>query len=151
MTVLWNDFFKKISNEKDIIQQLIEIDNSVQKTHYTYDNFILNIQKAFTAKSVPFKINQDTLFITDGEIYYTLEILKRINTSEYKYIIFINQGFIALNKWLIQTFQDVCLDPINIKLDLNINYNQYINQANYKVIPLGEDKLVQTVKEDFSN
>jgi hypothetical protein len=91
-------------------------------------------------------LNCDTVFVTEGDVLLTLDILRRFNTDKHV-IIFINQNNVAMNKWLISKYNEITGNT-NIMLDEGINYNKYIDKG-FKIIPLGEEGLIDQVMEDF--
>jgi hypothetical protein len=75
-----------------------------------------------------------------------LEILRRINTT-HSVVIFINQGNIAMNKWLMNKYYDLTNNK-NVLLDDSVNYNKYISKG-FKVFPVGEYEMISQTLEDF--
>ena len=133
--------------EKDIVEQLIEIDNDKMNTKYSFQDYYDAISNLINSDNKELFLNNNSLFITEGNPIITLNILRRIYNTPYNVIIYINQGFIGMNKWLINKFYNIVGNG-NVELDVGINYNRYIDK-NYKVIPLGEDGLTNQVMEDF--
>lgn len=142
-----NELLDYLIVEKEIVEKLIEIDNDKMNSKIRfsdyYDAFSLLLKKNY--KEI--MINKESLFITEGNPLTTFELLMSIKETSYKTIIFINQGFVAMNKWLIDKFYKIVGND-NIELDVSINYNNYINK-DYKVVPIGEDGLTNQVLEDF--
>ena len=142
-----NELLDYLIVEKEIVEKLIEIDNDKMNSKIRfsdyYDAFSLLLKKNY--KEI--MINKESLFITEGNPLTTFELLMSIKETSYKAIIFINQGFVAMNKWLIDKFYKIVGND-NIELDVSINYNNYINK-DYKVVPIGEDGLTNQVLEDF--
>lgn len=133
--------------EKEIVEQLIEIDNDKMNTNYNFNNYYDAINSLLSSDNKELLINNNSLFITEGNPLLTLNILLRVKSTSYKVVIFINQGFVAMNKWLINQFYKIVGNG-NVELNVGINYNDYIDKK-YKVIPLGEDGLTNQVMEDF--
>ncbi len=133
--------------EKDIIEQLIEIDNDKMNTNLNFQNYYDAIKSLIEKDSKELVLTNNTLFITEGNPLVTLDILRSVMSTSYNVVIFINQGYVGMNKWLINQFYKIVGNG-NIELDTGINYNNYIN-SEYKVIPLGEDGLTNQVMEDF--
>lgn len=130
-----------ITSEEDIVNELIKIDNKVCNTNLSLED----LQKK---DNLDLKILGDTLFITEGEPSITISILDElIAQPNNTYYLFINQRFLALNKWLIARF--ICLTNIRIELVTDINYNKFIKRKNLYVEPIGEESLIEQVKEDF--
>lgn len=133
--------------EKEIVEQLIEIDNDKMNTNYNFNNYYDAINSLVSSDNKELLINNNSLFITEGNPLLTLNILLRVKSTSYKVVIFVNQGFVAMNKWLINQFYKIVGNG-NVELNVGINYNDYIVKK-YKVIPLGEDGLTNQVMEDF--
>jgi hypothetical protein len=83
---------------------------------------------------------------TEGDVYITLDLLKRMMVGA-NVVIFINQGFVGMNKWLISKYKEMTNSDMVI-LDTGINYNKYIDKG-YRVVPIGEDAIINQVLEDF--
>ena len=133
--------------EKDIVKQLIEIDNDKMNTKINFQNYYDAIKFLLDKDSKELLLNNNSLFITEGNPLITIDILKKVMSTSYNVVIFVNQGYVGMNKWLINQFYKI-VDNGNIELDTGINYNEYINMG-YKVIPVGEDELINQVMEDF--
>ena len=133
--------------EKEIVEQLIEIDNDKMNTNYNFNNYYDAINSLVSSDNKELLINNNSLFITEGNPLLTLNILLRVKSTSYKVVIFVNQGFVGMNKWLINQFYQI-IGNGNVELNVGINYNDYIDKK-YKVIPLGEDGLTNQVMEDF--
>lgn len=131
-----------INNEEDILNELIKIDNNVCGTNYS-------IGELLKKEHLKIKILGNTLFITEGDSNITIAILDElIAHPNNTYYLFINQRFLALNKWLIARFIE--LTSIRVELILDLNYNKYINRNDIYIVPIGEKELVEQVNEDFS-
>ena len=141
-----NSILEYLEIEQNIVEELIKIDNDVMNTKYSYIDYYNAFDTRFSSDVIQMDLNYDTVFVTEGDVLLTLDILRRFNTDKHV-IIFINQNNIAMNKWLISKYNEITGNT-NIELDLDINYNKYIDEG-YKVIPLGEDGLVDQVMEDF--
>lgn len=133
--------------EKDIVEQLIEIDNDKMNTKLSFQNYYDAIKFLLDKDSKELLLNNNSLFITEGNPLVTLDILRSVMRTSYNVVIFINQGYVGMNKWLINQFYKIVGNG-NIELDTGINYNNYIN-SEYKVIPVGEEGLTSQVMEDF--
>ena len=142
-----NELINAMISEKDILEQLITIDNKKMSESMNYDT-LLNQSIEIVKTSDALNSDTNMLFLTDGNPLLTLYILKAIHSSSYKVIIFINQGYMALNKWLIERYHDLANNE-NHSIDFSINYNKYIG-TDYKVIPLGEKEFTDAVLADFS-
>lgn len=135
--------------EKDIIEQLIEIDNDKMNKRINFEDYYNAIKIYSDNYYNNLELKEDTLFITEGEPLITIKLLNQLQDVDVKCVIFINQGYIAMNKWLMNQFYTVTKNS-NVEIDYSINYNKYIDK-NYKVFPIGEDGLINRVIADFYN
>lgn len=135
-----------MDSEKEILEQLIEIDNKVMNDKLTYKDILKKTMKAFKEKK-ELKVDKDILFITEGDYELTIGILSKIENMECKVVIFINQNYIALNKWLISKYHELTGNTQHI-IDFGDNYNAYIGK-DYNVIPVGSDDYKKIVWDDF--
>ena len=141
-----NEILEYISNEEQIVEELIEIDNDIMSTKYSFNDYYNAIESRFNIEIEQIDIKENTVFITEGDVILTLDILRRFNTDK-KIIIFVNQSYLGMNKWLMSKYYEITGNN-NIILDEGINYNKYIDKG-FKIIPLGEDGLIDQVMEDF--
>ncbi len=135
-----------MDSEKEILEQLIEIDNKVMNDKLTYKDILKKTMKALKEKK-ELKVDKDMLFITEGDYELTIGILSKIENMECKVVIFINQNYIALNKWLISKYHELTGNTQHI-IDFGDNYNAYIGK-DYNVIPVGSDDYKKIVWDDF--
>mgnify|MGYP006983234044 FL=1 len=135
-----------MDSEKEILEQLIEIDNKVMNDKLTYKDILKKTMKALKEKK-ELKVDKDILFITEGDYELTIGILSKIENMECKVVIFINQNYIALNKWLISKYHELTGNMQHI-IDFGDNYNAYIGK-DYNVIPVGSDDYKKIVWDDF--
>lgn len=141
-----NGFLELMDSEKYVLEQLIAIDNDKMHGNLSYQDFL---EKSIRILSSDARVesSEDLLFITEGDPFLTLNILKNIEFLPCKVVLFVNQNYVALNKWLIERYVRLTGNEQH-SIDFGINYNQYI-QAHYKVVPLGEKGLREAVLEDF--
>lgn len=135
-----------MDSEKEILEQLIEIDNKVMNDKLTYKDILKKTMKALKEKK-ELKVDKDMLFITEGDYELTIGILSKIENMECKVVIFINQNYIALNKWFISKYHELTGNTQHI-IDFGDNYNAYIGK-DYNVIPVGSDDYKKIVWDDF--
>lgn len=141
-----NELMVKLLEEKDIVEELIKIDNEVMNTSYDYDYYTTLFSYVLEQGMVNKIIDQDVVFVTEGDVLITLQLLLKMGVGTTR-VIFINQGFVGMNKWLVTKYIEITGDN-DVILDTDINYNKYIDKG-YKVVPIGEDRLVDQVLEDF--
>lgn len=135
-----------MDSEKEVLEQLIEIDNKVMNDKLTYKDILKKTMKALKEKK-ELKVDKDMLFITEGDYELTIGILSKIENMKCKVVIFINQNYIALNKWLISKYHELTGNMQHI-IDFGDNYNAYIGK-DYNVIPVGSDDYKKIVWDDF--
>lgn len=137
------EIIESLENEKETILKLIELDNKINHSNIKYNDLL----ELLLNDKVLFKIEEDSLFITEGEPEFTIAILKSIFNSENKYVLFVNQKYLGINKWLIARYNElVCFSQIY--LDCGNNYNKYF-KTKLKVIPLGEKVFIDEIYNDF--
>lgn len=141
-----NELMVKLLEEKDIVEELIKIDNEVMNTSYDYDYYTTLFSYVLEQDMVNKIIDQDIVFVTEGDVLITLQLLLKMGVGATR-VIFINQGFVGMNKWLVTKYIEITGDN-DVILDTDVNYNKYIDKG-YKVVPIGEDGLVDQVLEDF--
>lgn len=141
-----NELMVKLLEEKDIVEELIKIDNEGMNTSYDYDYYTTLFSYVLEQDMVNKIIDQDIVFVTEGDVLITLQLLLKMGVGATR-VIFINQGFVGMNKWLVTKYIEITGDN-DVILDTDINYNKYIDKG-YKVVPIGEDGLVDQVLEDF--
>ena len=141
-----NELMVKLLEEKDIVEELIKINNEVMNTSYDYDYYTTLFSYVLEQDVMNKIIDQDIVFVTEGDVLITLQLLLKMGVGATR-VIFINQGFVGMNKWLVTKYIEITGDN-DVILDTDINYNKYIDKG-YKVVPIGEDGLVDQVLEDF--
>ncbi len=141
-----NEIIKNMQENKAIVEELINIDNDKMLTNLSLSDYISSLESLNNDNYLPLNPQKDTLFVTEGNPILTINLLRRLDTN-HNYVIFINQGYVAMNKWFITEYNRITGNN-NVELDTNINYNDYM-ELNYKVIPLGEDAFIDSVMEDF--
>ncbi len=141
-----NDIINYIDAEKDILEQLIKIDNEKMFDTMTYDEFFENCMVVLS-KSKNIESEKNILFVTEGNPILTLNILNNVVNVDKEVVIFLNQGYQGLNKWLYDRYINIT-GNIKHSIDLGSNYNKYIGKG-YKVVPLGEKAFRDEVLRDF--
>lgn len=141
-----NDIINYIDAEKDILEQLIKIDNEKMFDTMTYDEFFKNCMVVLS-KNKNIESEKNILFVTEGNPILTLNILNNVVNVDKEVVIFLNQGYQGLNKWLYDRYINIT-GNIKHSIDLGSNYNKYIGK-DYKVVPLGEKNFRDEVLRDF--
>ena len=141
-----NELIIKLLEEKDIVEELIKIDNEIMNTNYDYDYYTELFSFVLEQEMENRFVDQGVVFVTEGDVFTTLELLLKMGVGATR-VIFINQGFVGMNKWLVSKYSEITGDN-EVILDTDVNYNKYIDKG-YRVIPIGEDAIVDQVLEDF--
>lgn len=130
-------------NEKEIIEELLYIDNNIQHTALTYDYLIESLKNVNECN-----INNDFNYIaiTDGEVEAVFKVL--ISVLKLK-VVFVDKRFLALNKYLVSRV-NLFLDNDDIELDLTDDYRKYIG-CNTSVVISGIEGFTNEVFEYFDN
>lgn len=134
-----NEVLEHLSNEEKIVEELIKMDNDIMNTKYIFSDYYNAIESGFNIEIDQISLKDDTVFITEGDVILTLNILRRFKNDK-TIIIFINQSHVGMNKWLISKYYEITGNT-NVILDEGINYNKYIDKG-FKIIPLGEEGLI---------
>ena len=138
---------KSIQEDEIILNELIKIDNKILGTNYSIKTLLNDINELISEnKQEKIIIDEKTLIITDGIPKDTLDIINRISINE-ECILFINRYCVAINKWLINEFQNITGNKID--LDIDINYNKHLNSNIRKLIVKGEEELINAVNREF--
>lgn len=138
---------ESIQEDEIILNELIKIDNKILGTNYSIKTLLNDINELISEnKQEKIIIDEKTLIITDGIPKDTLDIINRISINE-ECILFINRYCVAINKWLINEFQNITGNKID--LDIDINYNKHLNSNIRKLIVKGEEELINAVNREF--
>lgn len=138
---------ESIQEDEIILNELIKIDNKILGTNYSIKTLLNDINELISEnKQEKIIIDEKTLIITDGIPKDTLDIINRISINE-ECILFINRYCVAINKWLINEFQNITGNKID--LDIDINYNKHLNSNIKKLIVKGEEELINAVNREF--
>lgn len=151
MSNYYDEFFKVLIEDKVVFSKLIEIDNKVMRTNLTFDDYYREFWNLANRKVDSWKIEKKTLFVTEGSPLLTFIILMQLINIDIECILFINQNFVGVNKWLVDRMISISGESIKLVLDTDINYNKYIKMDDLKIVPLGEENLFYCVMEDFKN
>ena len=133
-----------IIEEKELINQLLYIDNSVQYTSVNYEQLVLKLQQVNAGSDIVFK--KSVVAITDGEPETVFRAL--INISDLKDI-FINRTSLGINKYLVNR-ANAYYEEEKIKLDSSKDYRKYINYE-YSIVISGFDVFVEEISKEFGD
>lgn len=140
------EIIESFENEKETILKLLEFDNNINHSNIKYNDIL---KLLLNEDKLPIKLEEDVLFISEGEPVYTIVILNSMLNSEHKCVLFVNQKYLGINKWLVARYNEF-VGFSQIYLDCNNNYNKYFT-TNLKVIPLGEKIFIEEVCNDFND
>lgn len=130
--------------EREIIEQLIYIDNSIQKTNFTYEQMLNEIKELdVDNKQV---INEQCIAITDGELKTVFKILISIPTLN---TLWVDRTSLGINKYLVSRANEFYQEE-RINLDITKDYWKYKN-SEYPIIISGFDFFVEGISEDFKD
>lgn len=138
--------YEELLLEKEIVLNLIQIDNQVCHTKLTYEDILEMFKKDVNLE----KIDTYKHFICDGDVYTVLELL--INYAPYILNIYIDHMYLAINSWLIHK---TCNYYNSLGINLNINLDDSINPLKYQqfdnVVISGDEGFIEGIKGDFKN
>lgn len=133
-----NYFNNLLIDEEEIVKELILIDNKVCNTNMTYDDLIKSINSIKLSEN---DMKKPIDVITDGEVSSVFYALLNYNVNINK--IHIDSTFLAINKWLVQRFNEYF--NINIILDDGFNYNYYSND----IVIVGDSLFTSELSKMF--
>lgn len=142
---LENYLLMHLLEERGIIEELLHIDNTIQKTDYTFSTLIGKIKN----KKLTFQSEECCSWITDGDPDTIYQVLL---TSPFLKI-HINHSFIGINKWLIErakNYYDENNMENSICLNIEKEYNNYVEENN-DIIIYGFDEFVDGMSEVFAD
>lgn len=131
---------------EELIQELLKIDNEAENDDLSIDKLKDYFNNSFNKLNI--NTSSDSIIITEGNPFLTIDIIKNLCFTNNRYILFINRSYVGINKWLCKYLAPYL--GVSIECDYSINYNKYIG-TNKLVIPVGEKALIEQVKEDFGN
>ena len=132
-----------ILEEKETVEHLLYIDNSIGCTTLTYEDLLETIRKI-----EPTLINEYSKFIaiTDGYFERVFKILISISSLD---TIYIDRTFVALNKYLVSRVNYFYNEEI-IKLDITKDYFKYKDSKD-KIIISGFDTFIEDMSDYFKD
>lgn len=133
-----------IIEDKNIIEELILIDNKIQFTNFTYE-LLLEALKSIKECDI-LENDLNLVALTDGEFNTVFRILISVPNLS---ILYVNRCSLGINKYLVRLVNDF-YGYEKIKLDDTINYTKYINSEN-KIILSGFDTFVEELLKEFNN
>ena len=140
---LENYLLERVLSEKAVIDELLRIDNSIQKTNYTYEMFLDKI------KGIPklsLALEEPCNFLTDGDPDTVYRVL--ISSTNIRKL-HINRSFVAMNKWLVERTKEYYQEngiEFSFYLDIERPYVNYIEE-NIGIILYGFKEFVIGLKE----
>ena len=131
-----------IIEDKNVIEELLLIDNRVQYTNLTYESLISSLQDISDYDILDSNFNY--VAITDGEFDTVFKVL--INTPSLS-TIYVNRSYLGINKYLIRMVNSF-YDEEKVKLDDSTNYHKYINSDD-KILLSGFDTFIDEISKEF--
>lgn len=131
-----------ILEDKNIIEELLLIDNKVQYTNLTYETLINMLKKINDYDILDGNFNY--VAITDGEFDTVFKVLINIPSLSTLYV---NRSFLGINKYLIKLV-NTFYECEKVKLDDSTNYHKYVNSTD-KIILSGFDTFVDEIAKEF--
>lgn len=135
---LINYLLNLMIDEKEIVEELLNIDNKICLLNVTYSDLI-NIIRSTKLDNKQLREEYDV--ITDGDIHSVIYALINYCNSIKK--INIDNFYYGINKWLVTRVNEYLNS--NIIIDKKPDYNKYVN----KKIIVGEEEFVNGVGEIY--
>lgn len=136
-----------IIREKSTIEELLSIDNKIQKTNYTYLTLLGKV-KNLSGLNLIFDKPYD--FITDGDPDTVYNVLL---SCPFVSRIHINRSFVAMNKWLVERTKEYYREK-NVEnplfLDVKNGYNDYV-ENDTGIVLYGFPEFVDGIEEIFQD
>ncbi len=130
--------------EQDVLEKLIDLDNKICHDHITYASLYSFLQNGTSLKQT---IKKNTLFITEGNPFYTISILKSIIDTNNQFVLFVSKRYLGINKWFIARFNEL-KGYEQIFLDCGYNHKACFKEG-MEIIPLGEPIFIEEILNDF--
>lgn len=107
-----------LEEEQELVNELLNIDNKIQNTNYTYEDIFKMI---YDTKIYTNTLDKKYMVITDGELSTIFNIL--FNYADNILCININHMTVAFNMWLVKRINEY--KNLEIILDKDNNYEVY--------------------------
>ena len=133
-----------ILEERNLVEELLYIDNSIGFTNLSYE-LLIDKLKNIDVYSVC-NSNLDYFVITDGEIENVFKVLISIPNI---LLLYIDRNFLAINKYFVSRLNQF-YGFEKIKLDDSSDYYKYID-SNNKIILSGFDEFVVDLLNTFKD
>ena len=133
-----------ILDDKNMIEELLLIDNKVQYTNLSYEKVLEILKNTYVYDNL-----DDTLSyiaITDGEVDSVLKVLVSSNNLIKLYV---NRSFLGFNKYLVKCVNEYYGNE-KIKLDDSTDYQKYVDKSN-SIILCGFDTFVEELGKEFKD
>lgn len=133
-----------ILEDKNLIEELLLIDNKVQYTNLTYESLIEMLKKINDYDILDDNLNY--VAITDGEFDTIFKVLISVPSLS---TIYVNRSFLGINKYLIKLVNTFYKFE-KVKLDDSTDYHKYIDSED-KIILSGFDTFVEELSKEFES
>ncbi len=137
----------KLIDEKEIIEELLKLDNAVLKRNLTYEELVKSICNA-KIETIDLDLNNKYNVITDGEPDNVFSVL--VTLPKNIAYININRKFLGINTWLIEQVKQFYNHEIAISLDTSLDYQKY-DISNLTIILKGYKEFVLGMSELLNN
>lgn len=128
--------------EKDVINELLMIDNSIQFTDTLYEDILLILRNSLEYDL--FALDKCTV-ISDGNLEKTIKVLIKYSASIDN--VFVSKSFLGIYTWFIKRIRNYYNSGIT--LDKTNYYNKYLSNDNTIVI-CGDSEFLDYMSKYFS-
>ena len=130
--------------EREIIEELLYIDNNIQHTSLTYEQLLNEINDIeVNDKQI---ISNQCVAITDGEfktVFKILMVLPYLNT------LWVDRTSLGINKYLVSRANEFYQEE-RINIDITKDYFKY-KDSKYPIIISGFDTFVEEMSQEFGD
>lgn len=145
---LKNYLIKLLLDEKEIVEELIMVDNKVMFSNLTYKDLYNIVEKCKIDFEDILSFNYD--FILDGDINTIVYVL--INYSTCVRYLHVNSNYVGITSWLItkinQYYNDININTC-ISLDINKGYKDFSQDE--VLVLCGHSYFINGIKDLFDN
>lgn len=149
MNEIYNNILEIINKNRKSFDIVVSADNlnELNITSEEIINFLeYSVKEEYLSDEIKTKV-----IITNGNVLCTLKIIHDLAFEEGNYILFINEENVSINYFFVDIVNVIYRKlkiNVQIKLDLNINYNKYLDKD---VTLIGDETFINEAKNDFQN
>lgn len=138
-----NDFLiDSFLEEKDVINELLMIDNSIQFTDTLYEDILLILRSSLEYDL--FALDKCTI-ISDGNLEKTIKVLIKYSSSVDN--VFVSKSFLGIYTWFVKRIRNYYNNDIS--LDKSNDYSKYLSNDSTIVI-CGDSEFLNYMENYFS-